>query len=73
MPPEGLQLSRTGWRLQGFQGVLDRAQEVLAATEGAVMLGQFENPANPEVHRRTTGPEIWRDTAGQVHPPTHAS
>ena len=45
---------------------LRRAREITAATPGAVMLDQTNNPANPEVHRRTTGPEIWDDTAGAV-------
>jgi cysteine synthase len=43
-----------------------RAHKIAQETPGAVMLHQFENPANPEAHRRTTGPEIWNDTDGQV-------
>ena len=43
-----------------------RAQEIVAATPGAIMLQQFENPANPEIHRRTTAEEIWKDTDGAV-------
>jgi cysteine synthase A len=43
-----------------------RAEEIVAATPGAVMLQQFKNPANPEVHRRTTAIEIWDDTGGNV-------
>jgi cysteine synthase A len=43
-----------------------KAEEILAATSGAVMLQQFRNPANPEIHRRTTAEEIWSDTGGEV-------
>src|SRR5580704_7866550 len=43
-----------------------KAEELVAATPGAVMLQQFKNPANPEVHRRTTAEEIWADTEGEV-------
>jgi len=43
-----------------------KAEEILAATPGAVMLQQFKNPANPEIHRRTTAEEIWSDTGGEV-------
>jgi cysteine synthase len=43
-----------------------RAEEIVAATPGAVMLQQFRNPANPEIHRRTTAEEIWSDTGGEV-------
>ncbi len=51
---------------QGMKGALARAEELLAARPGAFMPQQFANPANPEVHRRTTAEEIWRDTAGRV-------
>jgi cysteine synthase A len=43
-----------------------KAEELVAATHGAVMLQQFRNPANPEIHRRTTAEEIWEDTGGEV-------
>jgi cysteine synthase A len=43
-----------------------RAEQIVAETAGAVMLDQFKNPANPEVHRRTTAVEIWEDTRGAV-------
>ncbi len=50
----------------GMQGAIDRAHEIVAAEASAFMPLQFENPANPEVHRRTTAEEIWRDTDGRV-------
>ena len=51
---------------QGMKGAIAKAQEILATTPGAVMPQQFENPANPAIHRRTTAEEIWNDTAGEV-------
>ncbi|MFL5238433.1 MAG: cysteine synthase A [Rhizomicrobium sp.] len=51
---------------KGMRGAIARAHEVLESTPGAVMPQQFENPANPEIHRRTTAEEIWRDTDGKV-------
>ena len=51
---------------QGMTGAINRAQEIVAETKGAFMPNQFANPANPEVHRRTTAEEIWRDTGGAV-------
>jgi cysteine synthase len=50
----------------GMRGAIGRAQELLGEIPGAYMPSQFENPANPAVHEATTGPEIWRDTNGQV-------
>lgn len=50
----------------GMQGAVDRANELTAAIPGALLAGQFDNPANPEAHYQTTGPEIWADTEGNV-------
>jgi len=50
----------------GMKGAITRAVELLAANPGAFMPGQFENPANPDAHRRTTAEEIWKDTDGTV-------
>ena len=49
---------------EGMTGAINRAREILAQTPGAYMPDQFSNPANPEMHRRTTAEEIWRDTDG---------
>lgn len=50
----------------GMKGAIARAEELKAATPGAVILQQFDNPANPAMHERTAGQEIWRDTEGHV-------
>ncbi len=51
---------------EGMSGCIARAQKIVDTTPGAYMLQQFRNPANPEVHRRTTAEELWNDTDGQV-------
>ena len=51
---------------QGMKGAIARAHEIIDATPGAVMAQQFENPANPAIHARTTAEEIWTDTAGEI-------
>ena len=51
---------------KGMSGAIARAEELAAQTPGAFLAGQFVNPANPAAHRTSTGPEIWRDTGGQV-------
>ena len=51
---------------KGMSGAIAKAEELLASTSGAVMLRQFENAANPEIHRNSTAEEIWRDTEGKV-------
>ena len=51
---------------EGMKGAIAKAEEIRRDTPGAVILGQFVNPANPAAHERTTAREIWRDTDGQV-------
>jgi cysteine synthase A len=51
---------------EGMRGAIRRAEELAAGSPRHLILNQFENPANPEVHRRTTAEEIWRDTEGQA-------
>jgi cysteine synthase len=53
-------------REKGIGGAIEKAKEIIAATDKAVMPWQFGHPANPEIHRRTTAKEIWRDTNGIV-------
>ena len=50
----------------GMRGSVEKAREIVANTEGAILASQFQNPANPAIHRRTTGVEIWDDTDGAV-------
>ncbi len=50
----------------GMRGAIERAQQIVAETPGAIMLQQFTNPANPDIHRLTTAEEIWTDADGRV-------
>lgn len=51
---------------KGMKGAIEKAQELQKSIPGAVILGQFENPANPAAHAASTGPEIWEDTDGRI-------
>ncbi len=51
---------------EGMQGAVTRAREIMQKTSNSYMPNQFDNPANPEIHRRTTAEEIWKDTDGEV-------
>ena len=53
-------------REKGMKGAIERANELAAEIPGSVIPSQFANPANPDIHRRTTAEEIWRDTGGEV-------
>lgn len=61
----GAELVLTDGKL-GMKGAIDKANEIAKNIPDSFVAGQFENPANPDAHRKTTGPEIWRDTEGCV-------
>jgi cysteine synthase A len=50
----------------GMKGAVDKAEELTKEIPGSIIPGQFDNPANPEIHRRTTAEEIWNDTNGEI-------
>lgn len=52
--------------IKGMKGAIEKAKELEESIDGVVILGQFDNPANSDIHRRTTGPEIWEQTDGKV-------
>ena len=65
MTAYGAELVLTPGKL-GMQGAVEKAEELARQLPGSLIAGQFENPANPDAHYRTTGPEIWNDTEGNV-------
>ncbi len=65
MTAYGAELVLTDGKL-GMQGAIAKAEEMAASIPHAIIAGQFQNPANPEAHYKTTGPEIWQDTDGEA-------